>query len=434
VIDPVGGAIRQWELGTKEQRFDLVLDANSRPLPLATFGDTPFDVKVKGASAIMTATLPNGVRVVKTLTLSDTGHLHRLTMQLVNPSAQPVEVRPLEWGWGTGLNTVTSEKKENPSLIRALSMARLKAKVIEEEEPVELGKWAGIDNRYFLVAFVPKIGHKATAASQDKKEHTRFILREESILPARGTVDLDYELYVGPKGYTALKKYDKGLEESVDFGFFGGLGKLILRALEKLHQLTGNYGWAIVLLTIILQILLLPLTIKSVKAGQAMKILQPKIKRLQEMYKGDPKRLNVEMMNLYKNSGTNPFGGCLPILLQLPIFWALFTALRNAYELRGEPFIGWINDLSVHDPYYALPIIMGAGMYLQQRMTGAISDPMQRQMMYIMPIVFVFMFASFPSGLVLYWLINSVATIIVTAIYMKLHQPGTPDKPEVVKV
>jgi YidC/Oxa1 family membrane protein insertase len=222
------------------------------------------------------------------------------------------------------------------------------------------------------------------------------------------------------------------LEASVDFGTFSPVGKLILSAIYRLKALTGNYGVSIILLTLMLQCLLLPLTLKSFKAAQSMKKLQPKIARLQETYKGDPKRLNIEMMNLYKTSGTNPFGGCLPMVLQLPIFWALFTTLRNAYELRGSPFIFWIHDLSVHDPYYILPVVMGGGMFLQQRMTGASSDPTQRQMMYIMPVMFTAMFMNFPAGLVLYWMTNSFATITFQWTYLRLTT-GTPNRPEIIQ-
>jgi len=434
VIDPVGGAIRRWTLSDQNQKFDLVLNPETKPLPLTSFPDSVFSVKIRGSQAVMETLLANGVRVQKTLTLAATGHLHQLSYRLANASSVPIELEKWESGWGTGLNTVDSEKKENAGLTRVLAMARLKAHVIKEGEQTDMSRWAAIDNRYYLVAFVPKGTPSATIYSTGKKETSRLHIVENTRIPARQEKTIDYELYVGPKGYTALKKYDKQLEESVDFGFFGALGKLILRAMYRLKSFTGNYGTAIILLTVILQLLMLPLTLKSFKAAQAMKILQPKIKALQERFKGDPKRLNVEMMNLYKTSGTNPFGGCLPMLLQLPIFWALFTALRNAYELRGAPFALWIQDLSIHDPYYALPIIMGAGMFVQQRMGGAISDPMQRQMMYMMPIIFVFMFASFPAGLVLYWLTNSVVTIIAQYIYIQMHQPGTPDKPEIVKV
>jgi len=161
-----------------------------------------------------------------------------------------------------------------------------------------------------------------------------------------------------------------------------------------------------------------------------MKKLQPQIAALQKTYKSDPKRLNIEMMNLYKKTGTNPFGGCLPMLLQLPIFWALFTTLRNAYELRGAPWIGWVHDLSVADPLHILPIIMGGAMFLQQRMSGAVTDPTQKQMMLMMPIMFTVMFFNFPAGLVLYWLTNNIMTMIIQFSLLRYTEQNK--KPELV--
>jgi YidC/Oxa1 family membrane protein insertase len=184
--------------------------------------------------------------------------------------------------------------------------------------------------------------------------------------------------------------------------------------------MTGNYGWAIIILTVLLQIIVLPLTVKSFKASAAMKQLQPLVKELQDKYKSDPKRLNVEMLNLYKVHKVNPLGGCLPMLLQLPIFWALFTTLRNAYELRGAHWILWVKDLSAPDtlisfagiPLNVLPLIMGVGMFFQQQMMTVSTDPAQQKLMYLMPVLFTFMFWNFPSGLVIYWLTNSILTMI----------------------
>ena len=174
-----------------------------------------------------------------------------------------------------------------------------------------------------------------------------------------------------------------------------------------------------------LQLLLMPLTMKSFKSMMAMKKVQPQLAALQKQYKNDPKRLNVEMMNLYKKSGTNPFGGCLPMILQLPIFWALFTTLRNAYELRGAPFIFWIHDLSAADPFHVLPLMMGGAMFLQQRMSGAVTDPTQKQMMLMMPIMFTVMFFNFPAGLVLYWLTNNLLTMAIQGSMLNYHKKPT---------
>jgi len=438
VVSARGGAIRHWRMRPKGEEIDLVLDAAADPLPLASFPDTVFRLTPKGRSMVMEATLDQGLRVVKTLTLAQEGHLHSLSYRFVNPTGQPLELKKWEWGWGPGLGTVQSEQKENESVIRALSMNKLRVTHVKEDESHELGRWAGIDNRYFLVAFLPKDPASATLKAVGKKGSTRLWISETTRVPARGDVTLQYDLYVGPKGYTQLKAYNRGLEESVDFGWFTSVGHLLLRSIYALQRMSGNYGIAIILVTLVLNILLLPLTLKSFKATMSMKKLQPKIADLQQRFKGDPKRLNVEMMNLYKNSGANPFGGCLPMILQIPIFVAFFNTLRNAYELRGAPFMFWIKDLASPDKLpglpviHVLPLVMGGVMFLQQRMAGAVTDPTQRQLMYIMPVMFTFMLYSMPSGLVIYWLTNSLVMIVFQYIFNKTHekkQEGSPQAP-----
>ena len=196
---------------------------------------------------------------------------------------------------------------------------------------------------------------------------------------------------------------------------------MIHRALFIFHKGTRNYGWAIILLTIIIQILVLPLTVKSFQHGQKMKTIQPQMKRLQELYKNDSRRLNTEMLALYQRHGLRFMGmeGCVPMLIQLPVFWALFSTLRNTFELRHAPWMGWVTDLSAHDPYYVLPILMGGGMFVQQKMTMSSMDPSQKQIMYMMPIIFTFIFLKMPSGLVIYWLTNSLLTIGVQYFLMR---------------
>jgi YidC/Oxa1 family membrane protein insertase len=432
VLTPKGGAVKSWRIKSKGQEVELVLYSDEDPLPLASFPEAVFKIRSSDRQAVMQATLANGVRVTKTLTLSPSGHLHQISYQFQNTTSHPVDLSPWSWGWGPGLGTAPGELKENARLMRALTLGKLKVHVVKAADHPEFGRWVGIDNRYYLVAFVPKTVHPVDFSVEGAKDQTRISLLETTHLPPNGEADLDYELYAGPKGYTQLQKYDRGLEESVDFGTFTGLGRLILSVLNRLKSLTGNYGVSIILLTMGLQLLMFPLTVKSFKATLAMKKLQPKIAELQARFKSDPKRLNIEMMNLYKSSGTNPFGGCLPMLLQLPIFWALFTTLRNAYELRGAPFVGWIHDLSTPDvlfhaggfPFHALPLIMGGAMFMQQRMSGAASDPTQKQMMTMMPIMFTFMFYNFPAGLVLYWLTNNIMTMTIQYSFQRLNRPS----------
>ncbi len=429
-----GGGLKHWLISFKNEKVDLVNTPDTLPRPLSSFSDNAFQITSQGNQAVMTAALPNGLQLTKTLRLNDSDFLHDVTYRFRNPTGRAIDVKDWDWGWGPGLGTAENEHKENARLTRVLTPGKEKVHVMHENDQPAPGLWVAIDNRYFLVAFIPDpLAHPKPFVS-GSKDQTALHLVENTSVPAHGETTVHYRLYVGPKGYTHLKTYGIGLEQSVDFGTFSAIGKMILNALYHLKNWTGNYGWSIVLLTMALQVLLIPLSLKSFRAQLSMKKLQPQIAALQAQYKNDPKRLNVEMMNIYKKTGTNPFGGCLPMLLQLPIFWALFTTLRNAYELRGAPWIGWVHDLSVPDtlPFsvmgfhlHLLPVIMGAGMFLQQRLSGAITDPTQKQMMVMMPIMFTVMFFNFPAGLVLYWLTNSIMTMSFQYIFQKTHNAPT---------
>jgi YidC/Oxa1 family membrane protein insertase len=302
-------------------------------------------------------------------------------------------------------------------------------KLKKESVSAPLYRWAAIDNRYFLAAFIPEksIDFDQIIPSRLDKKHPYSIAITATAPKESESKEYSINFYLGPKGYTYLKTYNLGLEKAVDFGFFGFLGKLAFSVLSFLHNATDNYGWAIIILTLIIQVLILPLSLKSYKAMAGMKRVQPMIKSIQDKFKDNPQRLQAEMMNLYKSQKVNPLGGCLPMLFQLPIFWAFFTMLRNAYELRNEAWILWVKDLSAADQFMnlgffnlnLLPLIMGLGMFFQQKMTTAVSDPTQKKIMYIMPVVFTFMFWTFPAGLVLYWLTNSVCSMILQLAIMK---------------
>jgi YidC/Oxa1 family membrane protein insertase len=227
--------------------------------------------------------------------------------------------------------------------------------------------------------------------------------------------------YVGAKDNALLHRYGKGLDRAINLGYFSQLGRLILRILNRMHSLTNNWGWAIILMTMLIQAALFPLTYKSLKAQAAMRRLQPEITRLQQRYAKDAQKLNVEMMELYKKNGANPIGGCLPMVLQMPVFISLYNSLRSSWELHAAPWMFWIKDLSARDPYYILPVVMGGLMYGQNKLNAqAGGDPTQQQMMTWMPVIFTFMFLKFPAGLVLYWLTNSLANALVQ-IALKNH-------------
>jgi YidC/Oxa1 family membrane protein insertase len=235
-----------------------------------------------------------------------------------------------------------------------------------------------------------------------------------------------FSLYLGPKDIEILKKQGVRLERTIDFGWFDIIAKPLLLSLKFFYRFLGNYGLAIILLTIIIKIIFWPLTHKSFQSMKEMQKIQPEIAKLKEKYKNNKEEFARQQMGLYKKYKVNPLGGCLPMLLQIPVFIALYRSLMDSIELRHANFISfWINDLSAKDPTYVAPIIMGLSMLLQQKMTPSAADPAQAKMMMFMPLIFTVMFLNFPSGLVIYWLVNNVLSIAQQLyINKKSHNAG----------
>jgi len=218
--------------------------------------------------------------------------------------------------------------------------------------------------------------------------------------------------YVGQKEYKVLKSINPVLTNAIDYGWFTFASRPLFALLSWLHGFFGNWGWAIIALTLMIRVVLYPLTYKGMVSMQKMKELSPKLKELKEKYKSDPQRMNAATMDMYKKHGANPLGGCLPMLLQIPVFYAIYRVLLNSVELQGAPWTLWVTDLSRMDAYYVLPILMGASMYYQQRLTpNNFTDPMQEKVFKFLPIIFTFFFLTFPSGLVLYWFVNNLFSI-----------------------
>ncbi len=273
--------------------------------------------------------------------------------------------------------------------------------------------WTGFENRYFIAATILK---------ENSGTELRLIKLRDDLLAYRlvsspvtifknNEFRAFYSCYLGPKDLDILKTQGENLATILDFGWFDFVSKPLLIALKYSNKLTGNYGIDIIILTIIIKIIFFPLSHKSYKSMKKMQELQPMITKLRERYKDDKERMNREVMGLYRSQKANPLGGCLPMLLQFPVFIALYKVLLVSIELRHAPFIFWIQDLSAKDPYYITPLLMGASMFIQQKMTPTAGDPTQAKMMLMMPVVFTFLFLSFPSGLVIYWLVNNVLSI-----------------------
>lgn len=224
--------------------------------------------------------------------------------------------------------------------------------------------------------------------------------------------NMNFSGYIGQKEYKTLHAINPVLTNAIEYGWFTFASKPLFELLMWLHGIFGNWGWSIIALTIIIRVILYPLTYKGMVSMQKMKDIAPQIKALQAKYKGDPQRMNAAVMDMYKKHGANPLGGCLPMLLQIPVFFAIYRVLLNAVELQGAPWLLWVDDLSRMDSTFILPILMGASMYYQQKLTPSnFTDPLQEKIFKYLPVIFTFFFITFPSGLVLYWFVNNLFSI-----------------------
>ncbi len=234
----------------------------------------------------------------------------------------------------------------------------------------------------------------------------------DPLIFVQGNKDMSFGAYIGPKEARTLRDINPELTDAIEFGWFSFLSKPFFKVLLWIHDHIGNWGWAIILFTLLVKLILFPLSYKGMMSMQKLKDLAPKMKELKEKYKGDSTKMNAQMMEMYKKHGANPMGGCLPLILQIPVFFALYRVLLNAVELQGAPWILWIEDLAVMDPYFVLPILMGISMWFQQKITPSnFTDPLQEKIFKWFPVIMTVFFVYFPSGLVLYWLVNNLFTI-----------------------
>ncbi len=237
--------------------------------------------------------------------------------------------------------------------------------------------------------------------------------KEDPLAFVKGSKEFQLSGYAGAKSHKRLAAIDPRMTDIIEYGFFTFLAKPMFILLKTIHSYIGNWGWAIVATTILLRLVLFPLTYKGMVSMNRLKALSPKIKEIQKKYKGEPQKMNAKMMELYKKHNANPMGGCLPMILQIPVFFAIYRVLLNAVELKHAPWMGWIHDLSAMDPYYILPILMAGTMFWQQRITPTnFTDPMQEKIMKFLPLIFMFFFVTFPAGLTLYWFVNNLFGVL----------------------
>ena len=334
--------------------------------------------------------------------------------------------------WGPGLQTDLEANGSYASPItfingeRWLDIPNAGAPPLERTGPVQ---WTAVQNKYYAIAAIPRTSTEWSVIHQGTHA-LEYAVALRWPLNAASTA-VHFTVYTGPKELRRLASLDangKSLEELMFYNY-GWVRILrpdvwLLRPLQWLYGVTHNYGVAIIIITVIIKLLFSPLTWKSFKSMQAMQHLQPQMKRLQDIYKNDRQKLNEEMMKLYREQKVNPLGGCLPMVVQIPVFIALYQVLYASIELRHAGFIWWMKDLSAPD--HPMAVLMGASMVIQQWMTPTTGDPRQAKMMLFMPIIFTFMFLNFPVGLVIYWLVNNLLTIAQQYFMLRQQSPATP--------
>jgi len=447
-------------LGKKEEQpqepkpLDLVNTKENKELPLGivsvnsqlSLSDGNWEID-KGQLRLLNAgekgeitfvkSLDNGLRLSKRYRFTSDKYAVDLEMEIQNASPKEISLElGLEW-----IGRMELEKfAEHENKDYGLKYAYLKKDKVEVKnfggagttgctpgcsapkksmEPFESSdkgeiKWFSFEGEYFTALLIPPPSQKNITLTLKGDE--KNLLKADVIAPAISvqpgeTVKIPYKVYMGPKETDRLKGLDVNAEKLVDFGYFTIVAKPLLWFLNLTNSVTKNYGIDIIILSILIKVIFLPLTQISFKSMKEMQKVQPEMNRLKEIYKNDKAKLQQEIMLLYKRRRVNPMSGCLPMLVQIPVFIALYNALQNALAMRHAPFFLWIRDLSAKDPIYFTPLVMGASMVIQQKMTPSAADPAQAKLMLLMPVMFTFLFLSFPSGLVLYWLVNNVLSI-----------------------
>jgi YidC/Oxa1 family membrane protein insertase len=379
----------------------------------------------------------NGLRVLKRYRFSSDRYVMDLEMEIQNNTSQEIPVQlGLQWIGRIELGKLADEGNKD----YGLKYAFFKSQKVEQKdlggtgssgctpgcsspkkhiEPFEFTNkgeigWYAFEGEYFATLLIPPPSEKNLTLSG--KGNGKNILKTDLIsspiiIPAKQEVKIPYRIYLGPKEEDKLKNLGVSAEKLVDFGFFTVVAKPLLWFLRFTNKVTKNFGIDIIILSILIKIIFLPLTQISFKSMKEMQKVQPEMARLKEAYKNDKARLQQEIMLLYKRRKINPMSGCLPMVIQIPVFIALYNALQFTIEMRHAPFFFWMKDLAAKDPIYITPLIMGATMVIQQKMTPTAADPAQAKLFMLMPVMFTFLFLNFPSGLVIYWLVNNVLSI-----------------------
>jgi YidC/Oxa1 family membrane protein insertase len=362
-----------------------------------------------------------GVTITKNFTFTRNSYLINVSYDILNKSAQPWsgqfymqfkrdKVIPEKQGF-LGFSTYLGAAISSPDKrFEKLPFDTLDDKNIDRS--IKDG-WLAMVQHYFVSAWIPN-AQETYVYRSNKQSNGLYSLSAMSPVVTVGPGEqkqIGASLYSGPEVTSVLKKIAPKLELTVDYGWFWPISQGLFWVMKKIYDVVGNWGWSIVLVTLLIKLAFYKLSATSYRSMAQLKRLQPKLESLKERYADDKQKLSTEMMALYKKEKINPLGGCLPILIQIPVFIALYWVLIESVELRQAPFILWIQDLSVKDPYYVLPVLMGISMFVQQKLSPPPADPTQAKVMMFLPVIFTVLFVSFPAGLVLYWVVNNVLSI-----------------------
>jgi YidC/Oxa1 family membrane protein insertase len=456
---------------------DLVRAREGFPYPLALVGRDGESLAVNEALFVLERGVGSGGAEVLTYSFNGAaGRVEkRFTFRPDGLFEVEVTLAGAQEGWGLlmgpGVRNPTAAEMDDRFAQRSAvyrvgeEVEKVNSQSLGETTAIPAGglAWVGLQDTYFLTAAMPETGLREAVlvpavviagaagapvgilpfrSEEELSEEQEDLSRELLVILQSNGERLSTVAFWGAKEYDRLQSLPYGLERTVDLGWFRFFSLILLNGLQWIYDnVVPNYGWAIILLTVVIRIVLFPLTHKSTVSMQKMQKLNPKIQAIRQKYRGKLKdkqgrpspeaqrKMNEEIMALYKSEGVNPAGGCLPMVLQIPVLFAFYRLLSAAIELRGAPWMLWIQDLSVKDPFYVLPIVMGASQFLQQKMTPAAGDPMQRRMFAMMPIFFTVLFLGFPSGMVLYWLTNNLLGILQQFVYMKIRERHEENNP-----
>ncbi len=464
-IDTRGGVIKRLELLKFRDKIDqtknqLLMDVNEKGTYVAQTGlvntvagavppnhNTPF-VALSGPRMLNDANelklvleaVQDNVKLTKTFTFKRGDYVIDMVHQVTNVGTTPIS--PLLYlqlqhhGNAPEGDSYFMSSYTGPTMYTSVNKyEKLQFKDIEKNKADHTKKandgWIAMSQHYFVTAFLPPENVPRDIETRKESVPNLYAIATKlplGVIAPGATVSSDVRMYSGPQDENQLEKIAPGLELVKDYGWLVIVAKPIFWVMDKMHSYIGNWGWTIIAFTILIKLLFFPLSAAGYKSMARMKLVTPKMQAINEKYKGDPAKKNQAMMELYKTEKINPLGGCLPMLVQMPVFLALYYVLSASAEMRGAPWIFWITDLTQKDPLFILPVLYAISMYITTKLNPAPADPIQAKMMLFMPLAFSVMFMFFPSGLVLYWVVNNILSIAQQWVITKKFQDAAAAK------